>query len=402
MPPKPERTVPGQRAAGNPVVPGLYAMSFIIGAVALIGVLFQLGAVLSRRNQPVLIGEIISIVMVGLGGLAAALLLAGLAAIINYLQNQMHVLSRLVRAQEDAVTALSRIDRGAAFSALPALPPAQPVPETTAPQTGLADSRLLEEIGELLHEINENVLLTAEQRQAKRRQSLERMHRDMGETLSRLLAEGKFPEAQQRLDEYARSFPDEQQAVERFQAQVDQARAQAEEGDYQQAADRVRDFMGMAAWDQAEEVIQELLGRHPKSQRVRELVDGLRQERTKFEQQQRQQLLAQVKQAAARNEHREAYRLASELTGRFPDSHEAHSLRNTMQTLKDNAEIAIRKELEEQLKEMARAHRYIEALALAQDIIAKYPTSPQAKALKDQLPQLMSKAKLQMDQSGGA
>ncbi|HRU62522.1 MAG TPA: hypothetical protein P5565_13725, partial [Bacteroidia bacterium] len=65
MSPRPDQTVAGQRAAGNPIVPGLYAMSFIIGAVSLIGALFQLGAVLSRRNQPVLIGEIIAVVMVG-------------------------------------------------------------------------------------------------------------------------------------------------------------------------------------------------------------------------------------------------------------------------------------------------------------------------------------------------
>jgi soluble cytochrome b562 len=402
MSPRPEQTVAGQRAAGNPIVPGLYAMSFIIGAVSLIGILFQLGAVLSRRNQPVLIGEIILIVMIGVGGVAAALLLAGIAAIINYLQNQMHTMNRLVRAQEDAAAALSRIDMGAASAAAPPLPPVAPVVEAPAPPTSWVDSRQLEEIGELLHEINENVLLSPEQRQAKRRQNLDRMHRDVGEALSRLLTEGKIPEAQARLDEYARSFPDETQAIEQFQAQIDQARAHAEEGDVQQAEARVRDLMGMAAWEQAEEVIQELLARHPKSQRVRELVDSLRQERTRFEQQQRQQLLTQVKQAAVRNDHREAYRLACDLIARFPASHEAQSLRSTMQTLKDNAEIAIRKELEERLKEMVRGQRHIEALALAQDIIAKYPTSPQAKVLKDQLPQLMSKAKLQMDQSGKA
>lgn len=398
---KPERTMVGQRAVGNPLVPGLYAMSFIIGAVALVGVLFQLGAVLSRKSPPVLIDEVVQIVMLGVGGLAAALLLAGIAAIINYLQTQMQMMGRLVRSQEDAVTALSRLNvpNGPAIAAIPSVPA---VPESPSAQTTWIDSQRLEQIGELLHEINENVLLTAEQRVAKRRLNLERMHRNLGEVLSRLLAEGKFPEAQRRIDEYALSFPDDRQLVEQFQLQVDQARALAEEGDYQQAAVRVRDFMAMAAWQRADEVIQELLARHPRSQRVSDLVDGLRQERAKFEQQQRQQMLSQIEQLIAKKEYREAHRQALELISRFPDSGEVQSLRGKMDTLRDNAEIAMRRELEEQLKELMRTHRYIEALALAQDIIGKYPGSPQAKVLKEQMPQLMNKAKLQMDQVGGA
>jgi hypothetical protein len=398
---KASNTVVGQRVVGNPLVPCLYAMSFIIGAVALIAVLFQLGEVLSRKSQRVQIEEIVGIVMLGVGGVAAALLLAAVAAIINYLQNQIQIMSRLVRAQEDVATALSRMSRSEGSPA-PSVPAAPVIPEVPVAQTTWIDSQRLEQIGELLQEISENVLLTPEQRQARHRQRIERMHRDLGDVLSRLLADGKFPEAQRRVDEYARSFPDERAAVEQLQARIEQARSQVEESDYQQAAGRMRDFMGMAAWERAEDVIQELLARHPRSQRVRSLGDDLRQERGKFEQQQRQQLLGEIEQLTGRKEWRSAFRQATDLLGRFPTSAEAQSVRGKMDTLRDNAEIEIRRDLEEQLKELMRTHRYIEGLALAQDIIAKYPNSPQAKALKEQLPQMMSKAKLQMDQAGGA
>ena len=394
-----DKTVVGQRVVGNPLVPCLYATSFVIGAIALIAVLFKLGEVLSRKTQRVQIDEIVSIVLFGVAGLTAALLLAGVAAIINYLQNQVQMMNRLVRAQEDVATALSRMSLSEALP-VPPVPAAPVIPEAPAAQTTWIDSQRLEQIGELLQEISENVLLTPEQRQARHRQRIERMHRDLGEVLARLLADGKFPEAQRRVDEYARSFPDERAAVEQFQARIEQARAQVEEADYQQAAGRIRDFMGMAAWERAEDVIGELVARHPRSQRVRSLGDDLRQERGKFEQQQRQQLLGQIEQLTGRKEWRNAFRLASDLLGRFPTSGEAQTLRGKMDTLRDNAEIEIRRDLEEQLKELMRTHRYIEALALAQDIIAKYPSSPQAKILKEQLPQMMSKAKLQMDQVG--
>jgi outer membrane protein assembly factor BamD (BamD/ComL family) len=395
-----DKTVVGQRVAGSPLVASLYVMSFFIGAIALIAVLFQLGEVLSK-TQRAQIGEIVGIVLLGVGGVAAALLLAGVAAIINYLQNQMQIMNRLVRAQEDVATALTHMSRPEDSHA-PSVPAAPVIPEAPVAQTTWIDSQRLEQIGELLQEISENVLLTPEQRQARQRQRVERMHRDLGEVLSRLLADGKFPEAQRRIDEYARSFPDERAAVEQFQARIEQARSQVEETDYQQAAGRIRDFMGMAAWERAEDVIQELLARHPRSQRVHSLVDDLRQERGKFEQQQRQQLLGEIEQLTGRKEWRHAFRLATDLLSRFPSSSEAQTLRGKMDTLRDNAEIEIRRDLEEQLKEMMRTHRYIEALALAQDIIAKYPNSPQAKVLKEQLPQMMSKAKLQMDQVGGA
>lgn len=391
-----EQTVAGQRVVGNPLVPGLYAMSFIIGAVTLIAVLFQLGEALSRKTQPVQIDEIVSIVLLGVAGVAAALLLAGVAAIINYLQNQMQILARLMRAQEDLVTAVSRIRMPESVAA----PTVPVVPEVSAPQTTWIDSQRLEQISELLQELNENVLLTPEQRQARQRQRLEEMKRDLGERLSRLLAEGKFPEAQRRLDEYARSFPQERASVEQFQAQIEEARAQVEESDYRQAAVRVRDFMGVAAWERAEEVVQELLARHPRSPRAHALRDELHQERGKFEVQQRQHLLSEVEQLISRKEWRGAFRLATDLINRFPNSSEAQTLRAKMDTLRDNAEIEIRKDLEAQLKELLRSHRYIEALALAQDIINKYPNSPQAKVLKEQLPQIMSKAKMQMDQVG--
>ncbi len=396
---KSEKTVAGQRVAGNPLVPFLYAMSFIIGAVALVAILFQLGAILSRKTQPVAIDEIVRIVLTGVGGIAAALLLAGVAAAINYLQAQVQVLNRLVRAQEDTTTAIGRLSIPGA--PVPAVPAAPSVPDSAVAPTSWVDSQRLEQISELLQEISENMLLSPEQRQLRHRQHLEQIQRDLGQMLARLLAESKIAEAQRRLDEYARSFPDERAGLEQLQARIEQARAAAEDGDYQQATCRIRDFMAMAAWERAEEVAQELLARHPRSQRCRELVENLHQERSRFEQLQRQQQLGQIEQMIARKEWRNAFREAGELIGRFPSSPEALALRAKMDTLRDNAEIEIRKDLEEQLKELLRTHRYIEALALAQDIITKYPNSPQAKVLKDQLPSMMTKAKLQMDQVAG-
>ncbi len=396
----PDKTTTSSPTVGNPIVPCLYAMAFIIGAVSLIAILFRLGAVLSRSEGAVAIDEVIGIVMVGVGGVAAALLLAGIAAVVNYLQHQMQMLARMTRAQEDTVAALMRLGQSAGGIVLPPEPPSGA--EAGGGSAGWLDVQRYEQLQELLHELNENVLLSSEQRQAKRLQQVEGIRRDLEGSLSHLLSQGRFPDAQARLDAYARTCPDERGAIETFQARIDEARTAAEESEYQDAASRIRELVGTASWERAEQVARDLVARHPKSQRVRELVDGLCQERSRFEQQQRQQMVAQVEQRVAARDHREAFRLASEVIARFPDTVEARLLQGKMDTLRDNAEIAIRRDLEEQYKEFMRTHRYIEALALAQDVIGKYPASPQAKVLKEQLPQLMSKAKLQMEQAGGA
>ena len=53
-----------------------------------------------------------------------------------------------------------------------------------------------------------------------------------------------------------------------------------------------------------------------------------------------------------------------------------------------NADIQSRQALEQQLKELVRQHQYWDALALARRIISEHPLSPQASALRGQLPRL--------------
>lgn len=398
MPQPSERPPISHRPAGNAIVSSLYAMAFIVGSTSLVAVLFQLSVAFSRKER-VLPETIIFIVAGGVAGVAVALLMGAVGAIISYLQAQTQMMHRFARAQEDAAACLSRMSTSRETPSLPA--PAVPVETPVVQQAPWPESQRMDQVLEILTELNENMLLTPEQRQGKRRQQMLDIEQNLSDTLGRLLTADQFVEAQAKLDQFARLFPEDCKHIEQFQGQIDQARAQVEQSEYEQAAAKVRDLMSTASWDRAEEIVQSLLKRHPKSQQVREMADAVRQEQTKFQQQHRQHLLSQIESLSSQREWREAYRLATELVSRFGDSPEGQIIKDKLGTLKENAQIEMRKQFEEQYKDLYRQHRYIEALALAQDVIAKYPSSPQAKALREQLPQLMNKAKLQMDQAGG-
>jgi len=343
------------------VVTTLYAVAFLVAAVTVIVALFQVAEVLSsgEKARP---SAVLLVVVIGIAGVAAALLLAAVAAILNYLQLQVQIQRQLIRTAEDCASLLSNLR-------VPTAPVEASSAGAGAAQAELVDTHRLELLLEVLQDINDNLLMTPEQRVAKRERMLSQMRRQLAQRISQLAGEGKYADAQSALDEYERLFPDEQEQIEQFGKLISEARARSEESDYEQAAAKIRDLTSVAAWDQAEEVASELLKKHPRSQRAAELLEGLRLERSKFEQQQRRHIMAQIDEWATKRRWREAYAAASELIEKYPDSSEAEILRGKIDTLRDNAEIEIRKDLEQQLKDLVRRQRFIEALALAQDIV---------------------------------
>jgi hypothetical protein len=90
--------------------------------------------------------------------------------------------------------------------------------------------------------------------------------------------------------------------------------------------------------------------------------------------------------------HQRRWREAAEGTRRFlemfPNDIEAPPLREQLKTLDANAEIQTRQQLEAQYKELIQQHRYWDAVGLANRIIAQYPMSPQANALRGQIGRL--------------
>jgi hypothetical protein len=96
----------------------------------------------------------------------------------------------------------------------------------------------------------------------------------------------------------------------------------------------------------------------------------------------------EIQQFVHQRRWQEALRAAQQFLQTFPNGSDSDSLRSQLETLEANADIQARQALEKQIKEHLQQHRYWDAVALARRIIAEHPLSPQANALRSQLPRL--------------
>ena len=249
----------------------------------------------------------------------------------------------------------------------------------------------IDEMVVLLREVRDISLLNDSQRTKR----LEAQSRAAVEVLLRevpvLLREHNWIEARNRVQEARERFPNipDWDAMER---QIEQMRSQVEQHDMEAAERQITDLTTLGAWDRVADVVRELLQRHPGSVKAIELAQRVRATRNKVEVEQRGRLMAQAQEATNRRDWRAAYSLALQLIERYPKSPDAQALRLQLPTLRENAEIQTRQKLESEIRELVRNHRYHDAIRIAGDVIQQYPNSPQADALREQLPKLQERA----------
>lgn len=260
----------------------------------------------------------------------------------------------------------------------------------SSPTTGMA-SHTLDELVVLLREVRDISLLN----ETQRGQRLAAQSRAVEEILERevpvLLREHNWIEARNRVQEARARFPGNA-AWDKFERQIEHMRTQVEEHDIEAAQRQISDLTSLGAWDRVAEVVNELVQRHPDSMKVIELSQSIRASKNKAEAEQRARLMAQAQEATNKRDWTTALQSAVALTQRFPKSPEAQALRMQLPVLRENAEIQTRQRMEAEIREHFRQHRYADALRLAQDVIEQYPGSPQAEALREQLPKLQEKA----------
>ncbi|MBU0716700.1 MAG: hypothetical protein KJ749_00490 [Planctomycetes bacterium] len=166
--------------------------------------------------------------------------------------------------------------------------------------------------------------------------------------------------------------------LERLQSKIDEAGTRNEALDFARTRRRVGEAVNANRWAMAERLAHDLQVDHPDSPRVRQLWEDTRRAR----------LYAHIQKCAEQHQWSEALAAAEEFLGRFPDNREAEALRRQLDTLRTNAEIVQRKQYEQRFKEFVAGEHYADALRIARHVIEQYPESPQAQALRLQMPAL--------------
>lgn len=249
----------------------------------------------------------------------------------------------------------------------------------------------VQELVVLSREIRDVVGLTDSERAARARVQSQMLLEQLETAIPALLQEHNWVEARRRVRQARERFPSLPQ-WERFEREIETHRAGVEARDVEQAAREVDELIALGAWERAQKVVRDLLERHPHAPQVQELVRRLARQREKIDADQRARLMAQAQEATRARDWNRALSLANEVVRRFPKSPEAEALRSQMATLLANAEIQVRHQMEEEFRELLRQHRFADALRLAHELIDRYPHSPQADVLREQLPKLEARA----------
>ncbi|NLU20412.1 MAG: hypothetical protein GXW89_06950 [Phycisphaerae bacterium] len=342
---------------GLGVLAALIAAASIAGAVVL----------LRRQGYQFSAGDITLfgvILLLGVCGIGLALAAIGNRRQLRRLGEQLSSLE-----QRTAIIAEQSVAKGRAE------PPA-PVPHIDPA-----------ELRAILAEIRDILLLPQEHRLRRYQALVEAEYTRRLAAAERFIASRDFHRARAELTALTQRFEMDDRirdARNRLEQAADEARAQ----DIAQAATRIQDLMGLGRWAEAEHLARELADKYPAAGDAAALLERVSRERRLFEQRHRQRMLEEIQQLVHQRRWREAAEGTRRFLEMFPNDIEAPPLREQLKTLDANAEIQTRQQLEAQYKELIQQHRYWDAVGLANRIIAQYPMSPQANALRGQIGRL--------------
>lgn len=316
-------------------------------------------------------------------GLAFGGLLWGLAALLRVLGSLHDAILRLEGLSYDlkdpSRMTTAEIDRA----------PSRDITTTGGDpdETLLSSPAPWREIVTLLEDIRDNSLLCDDERQEKKLRFADEEIQNVAVRIRALTTDGDYAQARELVSSMLRRFPHDER-VQELSTQVEENRERHESDDVRSCTQQVDDLISISAWGRARELAEQLRLRHPDAIEARQLLLRIEREHRLFEEEQRRRMNAEVQRFVTRRRWEEALAAARVFIERFPGCDESEALLMEIPTLKTNAEIDARQHLEAKIMDYARHGRYMEAVDLAKKVIAQFPDSPQAEALRKQLARL--------------
>jgi outer membrane protein assembly factor BamD (BamD/ComL family) len=264
---------------------------------------------------------------------------------------------------------------------------AQTVPAPAAAPAGLADPALNDRIVALLEEIREVSLMSDEQRQVRLRHYLESRRRSTLDQVFLSFRAGRWAIADQLLTSLESQFASDP-AVKQARGEFHRQRTAAETEAFLQTEQRVRDLAHLSSWDLAIATATEFVNNFPGNVEGRHLLTQVCRDLDAFRDAAFQRMYEQVQANVDRRQWRTALVDAKQLLEEFPNHSRANRIRQQFKTISANAEIEERQEHEVRIQLLVTNRRFAEAVELAEEVVRRFPDSPQADALEERLPQL--------------
>jgi outer membrane protein assembly factor BamD (BamD/ComL family) len=260
--------------------------------------------------------------------------------------------------------------------------------EATVPEMGGASHA---EVVSLLSEIMENTLLGDAEKVEKRQLAKKHRQQTLRREIEALIRTNKFRDARERLEEFSLRYSQTPEVAE-LGAQLSEALRQHEVQEIANVTEQVQRYMGLGLWERALETAVGLAQQFPENPDAARVPETVRMEHAASARQEQQRLYREIEHLVARKHWRQALHAAETLVQKYPDSPEAGRLRDQLEELRRNAAIAERKEWETRIAEHVQTGRHLEAYNLAMELMNKYPDSPQATDIRKRLDQLKARA----------
>jgi hypothetical protein len=271
-------------------------------------------------------------------------------------------------------------------------------PDISAPSPGPAssaaaaaaagiDPALLARIMAELEDLREITLMSDAQRQLRLSQHLEAKRRLALDRVFLSFRTGQWAVADEILTQLEVQYPSET-PVKQARSEFFRLRTLAEPDALFQTEQRVRELVHINSWDRAITLASEFVANFPSNEDGRNLLAEARREHDAARDTEYQRRYEQVQSNIHRRLWRAALSDAERLLEEFSDHPRAGRLQNQLRTLRENAEIEERQEHEMRIQLLLEQRRFADAVREAEEILRRFPDSPQAEALIERLPQL--------------
>jgi len=303
-----------------------------------------------------------------IGGLIAACALWAVSYIVRRLQHA-DLAQRIILSSSPAHEETAASNEG---------PVARPGP---------IDPDLAEQILTELSEINTNLLMPNDEREAKRQRRQSEVTEKIVEEAEQAIAAGDFERAERLAERVAREFGD---AARRnlLAERIAKAHVAAQAERIAAERHRIEELMSIASFRQAQELARELVEKYPDSPEPSVLLDRVMREADAFVAEHRKRLYGEVQRFAEARQWRAAFASAQRLLAEYPNSPEADKVALTMPTIQENTRIEDIRHLRDTLRDLIQRRRYGDAVRIAHDILARFPNTQVAAELRPQMERL--------------
>ncbi|MFP4105237.1 MAG: tetratricopeptide repeat protein [Phycisphaerae bacterium] len=271
-------------------------------------------------------------------------------------------------------------------------PPEPPQKPTDTARPG-RDEQLYQELLDAIDQLNQTLLMSPEQRQARVQRRRSQMKKTLLNRFRQQLDAGDLAAAGHTLETFQDELPEEPEGDEMEQQLADERR-EAEVIDVSDAIKTCEDLMAVGRFDDARSNAEDLLKRHPDSVRAVALADRVHRETAAFRNEHRNRLYMDLEKAVENRRWVLATDAAKRFLEMYPDAVEAELVEAQLHTLEDNARIERVRKHRDEIRDLLNRRRYPEALEIAEQVIKNFPGTQAAVDLEQQLPRLREKATL--------